>query len=86
MKCDKNHFKFFCQSVLPIVYDDSLSFQELLYKMIRYINGMKDDIENISKDMVSYIRDHLDDIFIDAMYDAETETLILILNMNEEGE
>lgn len=85
MTCDKKHFKFFCQTVLPIVYDDSLSFQELLYKMIRYINGMKDDIENISKDMVGYIRDHLDDIFIDAMYDAETETLILILNM-EEGE
>jgi len=83
MTCDKNHFKFFCQTVLPIVYDDSLSFQELLYKMIRYINGMKDDIENISKDMVAYIRDHLDDIFIDAMYDAETETLILILNMDE---
>jgi len=83
MTCDKNHFKFFCQTVLPIVYDDSLSFQELLYKMIRYINGMKDDIENISKDMVAYIRDHLDDIFIDAMYDAETGTLILILNMDE---
>lgn len=80
---NNKHFKFFCQSVLPIVYDDSLSFQELLYKMIRYINGMKDDIENISKDMVAYIRDHLDDIFIDAMYDAETETLILILNMGE---
>ena len=80
---NNKHFKFFCQTVLPIVYDDSLSFQELLYKMIRYINGMKDDIENISKDMVSYIREHLDDIFIDAMYDAETETLILILNMNE---
>lgn len=80
---NNKHFKFFCQSVLPIVYDDSLSFQELLYKMIRYINGMKDDIENISKDMVAYIRDHLDDIFIDAMYDAETETLILILNMDE---
>lgn len=83
MTCDKNHFKFFCQTVLPIVYDDSLSFQELLYKMIRYINGMKNDIENISKDMAAYIRDHLDDIFIDAMYDAETETLILILNMDE---
>lgn len=80
---NNKHFKFFCQTVLPIVYDDSLSFQELLYKMIRYINGMKDDIENISKDMVAYIREHLDDIFIDAMYDAETETLILILNMDE---
>lgn len=80
-KC--NHFKFFCQTVLPIVYDDSLSFQELLYKMIRYINGLKDDIENISADIEGYVRDHLDDIFIDAMYDAETETLILILNMNE---
>lgn len=80
-KC--KHFKYFCQTVLPIVYDDSLSFQELLYKMIRYINGLKDDIENISGDIEGYVRDHLDDMFIDAMYDAETETLILVLNMGE---
>ena len=80
-KC--KHFKYFCQNVLPIVYDDSLSFQELLYKMIRYINGLKDDIENISGDIEGYVRDHLDDMFIDAMYDAETETLILVLNMEE---
>lgn len=84
-KCHNGHFRYFCQTVLPIVYDDSLSFQELLYKMIRYINGLKDDMENISSDIEGYVRDHLDDMFIDAMYDAETETLILVLNM-EEGE
>lgn len=80
MICDKN-LKMFCQTVLPIVYDDSLSYQELLYKMIRYINGMREDINHISDNVEQYVRDHLDDIFINAMYDAETETLILVLDM-----
>lgn len=33
-----NRFRLFCQRVLPIVYDDSLSFQELLYKVVCKIN------------------------------------------------
>ena len=81
MIIDKN-IKMFCQTVLPIVYDDSLSYQELLYKMIRYINGMREDINHISDNVEQYVRDHLDDIFINAMYDAETETLILVLDMH----
>lgn len=81
MIIDKN-IKMFCQTVLPIVYDDSLSYQELLYKMIRYINGMREDINHISDNVEQYVRDHLDDLFINAMYDPETETLILVLDMH----
>lgn len=36
-------FKFFSQKVLPLVYDESLSYYEVLCKLVDYINAM---IEN----------------------------------------
>ena len=41
------HFKFWCQKVLPLVYDDSLSFYELLSKVINYLNHVIDDVNRI---------------------------------------
>ena len=32
-------FRFWCQKVLPIVYDDSLSYYELLNKVVDYLNN-----------------------------------------------
>lgn len=36
-------FRFWCQKVLPLVYDDSLSYYEVLCKVVDYINKL---IEN----------------------------------------
>lgn len=45
------HFRFWCQKVIPLVYDDSLSYYEVLCKVVHYINNLietdKDIIENI---------------------------------------
>lgn len=37
---DKDFFKFWCYKVLPLVYDDSLSYYEILCKMVTYINNL----------------------------------------------
>lgn len=37
-------FKFWCQKVLPLVYDDSLSYYEVLNKMVVYLNQVIDNI------------------------------------------
>lgn len=37
-----HHFRFWCQKVLPLVYDDSLSYYELLCKVVHYINNLID--------------------------------------------
>ena len=37
------HFKFWCQKVLPLVYDDSLSYYEVLCKVVEYINNLIDE-------------------------------------------
>lgn len=33
-------FRFWCQKVLPLVYDDSLSYYEVLCKVVKYINNL----------------------------------------------
>lgn len=35
---------FWCQKILPLVYDNSLSYMELLCKVIEYLNNMINDI------------------------------------------
>lgn len=37
---DIPYFKFWCQKVLPLVYDDSLSYYEVLCKVVKYINDL----------------------------------------------
>lgn len=37
---DTDFFRFWCYKVLPLVYDDSLSYYEILCKMVSYINNL----------------------------------------------
>ena len=65
-------FKFWCQKVLPLVYDDSLSYYEVLNKMVVYLNQVIDninaDIDNVAelKDdfllLQTYVNNFFDDI------------------------
>ena len=32
-------FRYWCQKVLPLVYDDSLSYYELLCKVVEFLNA-----------------------------------------------
>ena len=38
--------RFWCQKVLPLVYDDSLSYYELLNKVVVYLNNTITDVGN----------------------------------------
>lgn len=42
---DFKPFRFWCQKVLPAVYDDSLSYYELLCKVVAYLNDMSSQTE-----------------------------------------
>ena len=44
-------FRFWCQKVLPLVYDDSLSYYELLCKVVDYLNKTMEDVSNMSEDI-----------------------------------
>lgn len=40
-------FKFWCQKVIPLVYDDSLSYYEVLCKIRDYINEIIDNMDSL---------------------------------------
>lgn len=40
---DLKMFRFWCQKVLPLVYDESISYYEVLCKMVDYLNKMVDN-------------------------------------------
>lgn len=52
------HFWFWCQKVLPLVYDNSLSYYEVLCKCVQYIN----DIIDNQKEMAAQITKNANDI------------------------
>ena len=61
-------FRFWCQKVLPLVYDDSLSYYELLCKVVDYLNNtiadvntLGTDVDNLNKaynELQSYVNDY----------------------------
>lgn len=38
-----HYFRFWCHKVLPLVYDNSLSYYELLCKVVKYLNDLIED-------------------------------------------
>lgn len=65
-------FRFWCQKVLPIVYDDSLSYYELLNKVVVYLNNVISDVatveENVGElsdayvNLQNYVNEHTQEI------------------------
>ena len=64
------------QKVLPLVYDDSLSYYEQICKLTNTIN---DIINLIGGDATGILKDYIDkrfdNIMINAIYDEQTETI-----------
>ena len=44
-------FRFWCQKVLPLVYDESLSYYELLCKVVDYLNKTMEDVDQMITDI-----------------------------------
>lgn len=44
-------FRFWCQKVLPLVYEDSLSYYEILCKVVDYINNMIEEQKEFSAEL-----------------------------------
>lgn len=65
-----HYFRFWCQKVLPLVYDDSLSYYELLCKVVNYLNdviadsdAMKTNIGNLLtayNELQEYVNNYFD--------------------------
>lgn len=74
-------FRFWCQQVLPLVYDDSLSYYELLCKVVDYLNKTMEDVDLLSedvtglynayKDLQDYVNEHVTELenFVNNYFD-----------------
>lgn len=50
-------FRFWCQKVLPLVYDDSLSYYELLCKVVGKLNELAENQNNLSDEIKAVAKD-----------------------------
>lgn len=55
-------FRFWCQKTLPAVYDDSLSYYELLCKVMKYLSDAADDIGELG-DAYLELQDYVNNFF-----------------------
>lgn len=64
--------------ILPLTYDDSLSYYEQVCKLTDKMNEIVDFINgDISERIQQYIDERFDNLMINAIYDESTETIIL---------
>ena len=52
---NQSKLRFWCQMVLPLVYDDSLSYMELLNKVVSYLNNCIQDVGNCETNIESLL-------------------------------
>lgn len=48
-------FRYWCQTALPLVYDDTLSYYELLNKVVVYLNNVISDMNNATTNIDSLL-------------------------------
>lgn len=66
------------QSILPLVFDDSISYYEAISRLIYTVNQLVLLINNsIDENLKSYIDSKFDSLMINAIYNEETETIVL---------
>lgn len=67
-------FKFWCQTVLPLVYDDSLSYYELLCKVVNYMNNFTGDLARVEEMIVEY-QEYFDNLDVQAEIDNKLDKM-----------
>lgn len=65
-----HYFRFWCQKVLPLVYDDSLSYYEVLCKLTKYLNDLIEDSDRM-KENIQALKDAFDELkfYVDNYFD-----------------
>lgn len=80
-------FRFWCQKVLPLVYDDSLSYYEVLCKVVNYINeliaGQKvvgDELKKLEEDIkiIEEFINNFDETFAKSILEKYIATMIFV--------
>lgn len=95
---NRKPLKFWAQKILPLVYDDSLSYYEVLCKVIDYLNSMNEQLNGVStevqetldlimaelNEMKDYIEHNIETITIEYLQD-NIESFVLGAEYDEEN-
>lgn len=78
-------FRFWCQTVLPLVYDDSLSYYELLSKVVDYLNNTINDLNTLTgeyakirdayKELESFVNNYFDTLDVSSEINAKLDQM-----------
>ena len=91
--CNKDFFRFWCYKVLPLVYDDSLSYYEILCKVVDYINNLIEtdkvqnaDIQNLKQQLEEVQKwiDNFDTSYAESIIAKYLATMIFV-TISDEG-
>lgn len=79
-------FRYWCQTVLPLVYDDSLSYYELLNKVVTYLNNVISDVGTVEDNVQSlltaytqlqgYVNDYFNNLDVQDEIDNKLDELV----------
>lgn len=76
-------FRFWCQKVLPLVYDDSLSYYELLNKVVKYLNDVIEDVndlgtafQELEDSLNHYVEDVVEERLDQMVEDGELDDIV----------
>lgn len=85
---NQSKLRFWCQMVLPLVYDDSLSYMELLNKVVNYLNNCIQDVGNCETKIESLLEAfvNLQDYVNSIVEDISPEIEATIDQMIENGD
>lgn len=75
----------YCQKILPLVYDESLSYYELLCKLTHTVNQCVDGVNNLYENLDvqlsdlfnTWVENNLDKVLLKASYDETNKQIIL---------
>lgn len=72
-----NTMRFYCQPILPLVYDESMSYYETLCKVVGQLNNTGDVVNKLNEGLTNEIRDRqkADDIIFDRLKVLESTSL-----------
>lgn len=72
--------RYYAYKILPLVYDESLSYYEVLNKVVFKVNEVIQYVDNV---LVDRIRELVSSLVVDASYDESTETLTIEIELSE---
>lgn len=81
---DIKKFRFWCQKVIPLVYDNSLSYYEVLCKVVDYLNKVIEDINEVPAYIDAKIDEALDDEHLKELIEEVVANIESAISSNNE--